>query len=110
MSNGRRQITVAGMMAYTSLWALVICLFHQAAKLQAGIHTIYEDRLSQILMLIATGILFVAIGIPITFAVGRTRQAAPILLGCFFVGFIAIPSSIIILVALHWFGVINLDL
>jgi hypothetical protein len=107
--NGGRQISIAGVMAYAALWALVISLFRQAVKLQQGTYTIVEGRLSDTLMLIATGLLFVAIGLPITILVGRTRQAVPISLGCFFVGFIAIPILIVILMTLGSFGVIELD-
>ena len=97
-------------MAYTALWALGICLLRQAINLQQGTHTIAEAQLSNILVLIVTGMLFVAIGLPISVAVGRTRQGVPIAIGCFFVGFIAIPTLTIILVALGSLGLINLDL
>lgn len=109
-SKGVRQISVAGMMAYTILWALIIGLFRQAVNLQQGTHTITEARLSNALMLIVTGLLFVAIGLPITLLVGRKRQAVPISLGCFFVGLIAIPIVIAVMVTLGSLGIINVDL
>lgn len=96
-------------MAYTTLWALVICLFRFAVKLKEGTHTLAAAQLSQVLMLIVTGLLFVAIGLPITLVVGEKRQAVPISLGCFFVGFIAIPTLIVILLTLDGLGVINVE-
>lgn len=109
-SQGDRQFSVAGMMAYTVLWALVIFLFRFAIKLKQGTHTITEARLSDALMLVVTGLLFVAIGLPIAIAVGRKRQAFPISIGCFSIGFIAIPLLIAVLVALDSLGVVDLDL
>ncbi len=109
-ANDERQITVAGVMAYTALWALIISLFRLALKLPQGTHTITEARLSDTLMLIVAGLVFVAIGLPVAILVGRKRQAIPISLGCFFVGFISIPILIVVLVTLGSFGVINLDL
>ncbi|TWU01378.1 hypothetical protein Pla100_11050 [Neorhodopirellula pilleata] len=108
-SNDGRQISVAGMLAYTALWALIICLSREAVNLQQGIHSIAQARLSEILMLIVTGLLFVAIGLPIAIVVGRTPKAVPISLGCFLVGFIAIPVLVVVLVTLGSFGVIDLD-
>lgn len=108
-SNGGRQISVAGVLAYTALWAMIICLFREAIKLQQGIHTIAQARLSGILMMIVTGLLFVAIGLPIAIVVGRRRQAVPVSLGCFLVGFIAIPILLVVLLTLGSFGVIDLD-
>ena len=104
-----RQISLAGVLAYTALWALIICLFREAVKLQQGVHTIAQARLSDILMLIVAGLLFVAIGLPIAIVFGRSRQAVPISLGCFSVGLLAIPILIVVLVALGSFGVIDLD-
>ena len=108
-SGGGRQISLAGVLAYTALWALIICVFQGAVKLQQGVHSIAEARFSDILMLIVAGLLFVAIGLPIAIVSGRSRQAVPISLGCFAVGLIAIPSLIVILVTLGSFGVIDLD-
>ncbi len=107
---GGRQISVAGVMAYTALWALIVGLFRQAVKLQQGTHTITESQFSSTLLLIVTGLLFVAIALPITLAVGRKRQAVPISLGCFFIGLIAIPTLIAALVALDRFGIIKIDI
>lgn len=97
-------------MGYTILWAAIIGLFRQAVNLQQGTHTITEARLFDVLVMIVTGLLFVAIGLPITLVVGRKRQAVPISLGCFFVGFIAIPFLIAVLVTLGSLGIINVDL
>ncbi len=108
--NGGRQISVAGVLAYTALWALIICLFREAVKLQQGIYSIAEARLFDILMLIVTGLLFVAIGLPIAIVVGKRRQAVPVSLGCFLIGFLAIPILIATLVALGTLGIIDLDL
>jgi hypothetical protein len=108
-SNRGRQISVAGVLAYTALWALSISLFREAVRLQQGVHSIAQARLSNILMLIVTGLLFVAIGLPIAIVFGRRRQALPISLGCFLVGFIAIPILLVVLVTLGSFGVIDLD-
>lgn len=110
MRKSGRQISILGMMAYAALWALVIFLFRQAAKLQQGTHTIAEARWSDLLILTATGLIFVAIGLPIAIIVGRSRQANSIALGCFFVGFLAIPILIFVLLALSRFGIIDLDL
>ena len=96
-------------MAYTALWALIIGFFRHAVKLQQGTHTINQALLSNTLMLIVTGLLFVAIGLPITLVVGRMRKAVPISLGYFLVGFIAIPMLITVLVTLGMLGIINLD-
>ena len=74
-ANGRRQMTVAGVMAYTALWGLCFGLFRLAANLTQGVHTIAANQLSSMLMMVATGLLFVAIGLPITILAGRTRQA-----------------------------------
>jgi len=108
--SGGRQISVAGVMAYTALWALIVGLFCQAVKLQQGTHTITEAQLSNTLLLIVTGLLFVAIVLPITLVIGRKRQAVPISLGCFFVGLIAIPILIAVLVTLDRFGIIKIDI
>ena len=108
-ANGRRQMTVAGVMAYTALWGLCFGLFHLAAKLTQGVHTIAANRLSSMLMLIATGLLFVAIGLPITILAGRSRQVVPVVFGCFFVGLLAIPILLVTLAALAGLGVIELD-
>lgn len=62
-SNGRRQLSVAGVLAYTAVWALIISLFREAIKLKEGTHTLAEAQLSDMLMLIITGLLFVAIGV-----------------------------------------------
>lgn len=107
--NGGRQISVAGVLAYTSLWALIICLFREAVKLQQGIYSIAEARLFDILMLIVTGLLFVAFGLPIAIVVGKRRQTVPISLGCFSIGLLAIPILIVVLVTLGSFGIIDLD-
>lgn len=108
-SDGGRQISLAGVLAYTALWALIICMFQGAVKLRQGVHTIVEARLSDILMLIVAGLLFVAIGLPIAVVFGRSRQAIPISLGCFSIGLLAIPILIVVLVTLGSFGVIDLD-
>ncbi len=108
-ADGGRQISLSGVLAYTALWALIICVFQGAVKLQQGVHTIAEARFSDILMLIAAGLLFVAIGLPIAIVFGRSRQAVPISLGCFALGLIAIPVLIVVLVTLGSFGVIDLD-
>jgi hypothetical protein len=108
--SGGRQISVAGVMAYTALWALIVGLSRQAVKLQQGTHTITESQLSNTLLLIVSGLLFVAIALPITLVVGRKRQAVPISLGCFFVGLIAIPILIAVLVTLDWLGIIKVDI
>ena len=97
-------------MAYTVLWALIIGLFRQAVKLQQGTHTITEAQLSHVLLLIVTGLLFVAIVLPIILVVGRKQQAVPISLGCFFVGLVAIPILIAVLVTLDWLRIIKLDI
>ena len=107
---GRRQIAISGLMVYTALWALIIGLFRQAVKLQQGTYTITQARLSDILMLIVSGLLFVAIALPIIVVVGRERQAIPVSLGCFFVGSIAIPILIAVLVTLDTFGIIKIDI
>lgn len=96
-------------MAYTALWALIIGVFRYAVKLQQGTYTINQALLSNTLMLIGTGLLFVAIGLPITLIVGRMRKAVPISLGCFLVGFIAIPMLITVLLTLGMLGIIKLD-
>jgi hypothetical protein len=105
-----RQFSVAGMIVYTALWALIISLFRFAIKLKQGTHTITEARLSDALMLTATGLIFVAIGLPIAILIGRKRHAVPISIGCFFVGFIAIPILIVVLVTIDSLGVIDLDI
>lgn len=97
-------------MAYTALWALIVGIFRQAVKLQQGTHTITATQLSNTLLLIVTGLLFVAIVLPITLVFGRKRQAVPISLGCFFVGLIAIPILIAVLVTLDWLGIIKVDI
>lgn len=109
LGNGRRQITVTGLMAYTVLWGLVLGLFRLAISLVQGVHTIAENQLSQLLILIATGLLFVAIGLPITFLAGGKRQAFPISVGCFFVGLLAIPCLVVISWILLALGVITLE-
>ena len=107
--SGGKQISVAGVLAYTTLWALVIGLFRQVAKLQEGTYSIAEARLADVLMLVATGLLFVAIGLPVAIFAGRSRQIAQTSFGCFFVGILAIPILVVILATLSSFGVINLD-
>ncbi len=47
-------------MSYKALWALIVGLHRQAVKLQQGIHTITESKLSNTLLLMITGLLFVA--------------------------------------------------
>ncbi|MCA9130284.1 MAG: hypothetical protein KDB22_24520 [Planctomycetales bacterium] len=106
---GGRQLSLAGVLAYTALWALIICVFQGAVKLQQGVHTVAEARFSDILMLIVAGLLFIAIGLPIAIVFGRSRQAVPISLGCFAIGLIAIPILIVVLVTLGSFGVIDFD-
>ena len=109
-ADGGRQISLAGVLAYTALWALIICVFQGALKLTQGArHTIAEAQFSEILMMIVAGLLFVAIGLPIAIVFGRSRQAVPISLGCFAVGLIAIPILRVVLVTLGSFGVIDLD-
>lgn len=46
---------------------------------------------------------------PVTIIAGRARQAAPISLGCFLVGLMAIPMLVAVLVTLSSFGAIDLD-
>jgi hypothetical protein len=108
-SNGGRQITVAGIMAYTTLWALIIGLFRLVAKLQQGPRTVVEAKLSDTLLMVVIGMFFVAIGLPIAILLGRARQAVPISLGCFFLGFIAIPILMVVVAILLRFGIIDLD-
>ncbi len=109
LPKGGQQVTVAGLMGYAALWAVVICLFRQAAQLQQGTYTIAESRLSDILMLLSGGLLCVAIGLPITILVGKSRQAAPVALGCFLTGVLAIPLLVVILVILASAGIVDLD-
>jgi hypothetical protein len=108
--HGGKQFSVAGMIAYTVLWALIISLFRFAIRLEQGTYTITDARLSDALTLTATGLLFVAIGLPIAILIGRKRHAVPISIGCFFVGFIAIPILIVVLVTIDSLGVIDLDI
>lgn len=108
-ADGGRQISLAGVLAYTALWALIICVFQGALGLTQGAHTIAEAQFSEILMMIVAGLLFVAIGLPIAIVFGRSRQAVPISLGCFAVGLIAIPILTVVLVTLGRFGFIDLD-
>ena len=102
-------MTVAGVMAYTALWGLCFGLFRLAANLTQGVHTIAANQLSSMLMMVATGLLFVAIGLPITILAGRTRHAVPVAFGCFFVGLLAIPVLLLTLLVLAGLGVIELD-
>lgn len=97
------------MLAYAALWAAIPCLFREIAKLQEGTHSIAAARLSEILTLVLTGLLFVAIGLPIAIAAGNRRQAVPISLVCFVAGLVAIPILIAVLVTLGSFGIIDLD-
>ena len=62
-----------------------------------------------ILLLIVAGLLFVAIGLPISIVFGKSRQAGPISIGCFSIGLIAIPVFIFVLMTLGGLGVIDLD-
>lgn len=109
-SHGGRQFSIGAAMAYTALWALIISLFRFVTTLKQGTHTITEARLSDALLLTVTGLLFVAIGVPIAILIGRKRHAVPISIGCFLVGFIAIPILIAVLVTIDSLGVIDLDL
>jgi len=108
-SAGGRQISLAGVLTYTALWALILCMLQGAVKLRQGVHTIVEARLSDVLMLTVTGLLFVAIGLPISIVFGKSRQAGPISIGCFSIGLIAIPVFIFVLMTLEGLGVIDLD-
>lgn len=47
-------------MSYKVLWALIVGLHRQAVKLQQSIHTITESKLSNTLLLMIAGLLFVA--------------------------------------------------
>lgn len=102
-------MSLTAVLVYTALWALILCMFQGAVKLRQGVHTAVEAGLSDILMLIVAGLLFVAIGLPVAFVFGRSRQAIPISLGCFGVGVFAIPILIVILAALGSIGIIDLD-
>ena len=106
---GGRRVTLAGVLAYTALWALIICIFQGVAKLQQGVHTIAEAQLSDTLMLIAIGLLFVALGILLAIALGRSRQVVPVSLGCFAFGLTAIPILVFVLMTLSRLGVIDID-
>ena len=106
---GGRRVTLASVLAYTALWAWIICIFQGVAKLQQGVHTIAEAQLSDDLMLIAIALLFVALGIPLAIALGRSRQVVPVSLGCFAFGLTAIPILVFVLMTLSRLGVIDVD-
>ena len=60
-------------------------------------------------MLIAIALLFVALGIPLAIALGRSRQVVPVSLGCFAFGLTAIPILVCVLMTLSRLGVIDVD-
>ena len=97
------------MLAYTALWALTICIFQGAAKLPQGVHTIAEGQITNVLMLIAIGLSYAAIGIPLAIVFGKRRQVVPISLDCFAFGLTAIPILLFVLMALIRFGVVDFD-
>ncbi|MFN3189294.1 MAG: hypothetical protein ACE361_02135 [Aureliella sp.] len=107
--NGKRQITVAGVLMYSALWALIVFLFQCVAGLQQDTYTITEARLSEVLMFIATGLLFVAIGLPVSVLLGKARKATPTTIICFLIGLLAIPSVVCLLMILAGLGVVDLD-
>lgn len=115
MTEGRQrprsgqQISVAVLMSYATLWAVVIFLFRQAARLQEGTYTITEARLSDLLMLAAAGLFCAAIALPVTVLFGRSRHAAPVAFGCFVGGILGILILIVTALVLGSFGVIALD-
>ncbi|MEM8736488.1 MAG: hypothetical protein AAGG44_19820 [Planctomycetota bacterium] len=104
-----RQISLVGIVGYSTLWAVMIALFKAAVNLQQGTHTIGEARLSQIMMLAATGLLFVAIGLPISLLTGKTRERAQFFIVCFLLGLAAIPVLISVLGTLASFDLLDLD-
>lgn len=107
--NSGRQITVGGLLVYTTIWALIFGLYGQAAKLTEGVHTLAQFELANILGMLATGLVFVAIGLAIAFVAGKVRQAVPISLGCFVLGLFALPLLYATLMILVRYGVIDLD-
>ena len=105
----RRQVSVAGLIGYATLWAVIISLFRQAAKLQQGTYTIAESRLSDFMLLVSAGLLCVAIGLPVMVLRGKSRNAASIAFGCFIIGVLVPPIMVVILMVLAGYGLIDLD-
>lgn len=108
-SNSGKQFSVIGVMAYLAMWAMSLSVYRHHYVMQQGTHSLAQAQFSQVLVLIATGLLFVAIGLPIIIVAGFRRQAVPISVGCFCLGVLAIPIFIGILLFLALLGIIDID-
>lgn len=104
-----RQISVASLMAYAGLWAVILGIFRLIINLHQGVYTIAEAQLTDVLMLFAAGLTFAAIALPITVLVGRVKRALPVAFFFFLVGFFALPILVGLLFTLAIFGLIDLD-
>lgn len=108
-----RQLTTRGVFAYVALWATIFGVVHILEKYSSlgatGSYPISAGHVTDFVLPVAIGLVFVAIAVAIAFFVGKIRHYRIVAIWSFVAGFLSLFVVFVVVVILASLGLLSLD-
>ena len=107
------RLSARGIAIYVTLWATIFAVVRVLAKHSSigasGAYPYSAALVTDFLLPVAIGLVFIAIGVTAAYFFGKIRHVAAIAVWCFVIGCLALPMLWITLVVLAGIGLLSLD-
>ena len=110
---GKYRLSVRGLLAYVTLWAMIFVVGRVLAEHSSigatGPYPYNAGLVTAFVLPIAIGLVFVAIGVPVAYAFGKIKRVRAVAVWCFVAGCLSLPMLWIVVVLLAGLGILSLD-
>jgi len=111
--NGKYQLSVRGIFAYVTLWAMIFAVVRVLAKYSSiganGPYPYNAGLVTNFVLPVAIGLVFVAICVTVAYLIGNIKHVRAIAVWCFVIGCFSLPMLWIVVVVLAGLGLLSLD-